>query len=331
MGSVKISVCVPVFNAERYVERCARSLFGQTMTDGVEFIFVDDGSPDASMDIVRRVAAEFPTLNVRLLAHGRNQGAAVARRTAVEAAAGDYIAYVDNDDWAEPEFLERLYAKAAEADADVVFSDTVYDYPRRSVVSPGRWADGYPDMPIAALLADDAIFLHGKLIRRGIFVERPDCHAPAGLAYNDDTWVVVNVCAYARSFAHVAVALYHFNRCNAASQTRLSAARQFGDMARFWELSTPLLARLNPDGRYSDAIDAARADHKAHNMLYRHDYGLCRVYAPLWREFEMRHAGRMRRGKRLMLTLTHFRLWPLVWLYCRYAAWLQRREERRGL
>lgn len=58
MGEKKVSVCVPVYNVERFIERCARSLFAQTMTDGVEFIFVDDCSPDNSIGILRRLIGD---------------------------------------------------------------------------------------------------------------------------------------------------------------------------------------------------------------------------------------------------------------------------------
>ena len=82
--AVRLSVCVPVYGVERFIGDCARSLFSQSLWDGVEFLFVDDASPDGSIDVLGRVLAEYPgrTRQVRILRHPANRGLAAARRTA---------------------------------------------------------------------------------------------------------------------------------------------------------------------------------------------------------------------------------------------------------
>ena len=116
-----ISVIVLVHKVEGYIDRCARSLFGQTLED-VEFIIVDDCSPDSSMDILERVLDEFPRRRNEV-----NRGQAFSRRRGVEAASGDYIIHCDSDDWMELDMLERLYAEARAYDADVVVCGMMKD------------------------------------------------------------------------------------------------------------------------------------------------------------------------------------------------------------
>ena len=87
MAKSKVSVIIPVYNVASYIERCARSLFGQTLRE-MEFIFVDDSSPDRSIQIVREVLKEFPhrVHQVKFLRHEQNKGLPSARNTGIEAA-----------------------------------------------------------------------------------------------------------------------------------------------------------------------------------------------------------------------------------------------------
>ena len=110
-----VSVIIPVYGVEKYIERCARSLFEQTMED-LEYIFVDDCTPDASMDILARVMDDYPArrCQVKVLHNEVNRGLAYTRRRGVEASTGDYIIHCDSDDYVEKDIYEKLYAKATE-------------------------------------------------------------------------------------------------------------------------------------------------------------------------------------------------------------------------
>lgn len=122
--SAKVSVIVPVYKVERWLERCGRSLFGQTMEEA-EFIFVDDCSPDGSIAVLERVLADFPCRReqVKIIRHTENQGVSLSRQDGLDAATGEYVIHADPDDWVEPDMLEHLYAKALENGADMVICD----------------------------------------------------------------------------------------------------------------------------------------------------------------------------------------------------------------
>lgn len=118
----KVSVIVPIFRAEKHIERCARSLFGQTLDD-IEYIFVDDFSPDNSMSILSSVIAKYPQKekNIIKLKNDVNRGVLQTRLRGIQEAHGDYIIHCDADDWVDSTMYEHLYNKAIIEDADIVW------------------------------------------------------------------------------------------------------------------------------------------------------------------------------------------------------------------
>ena len=110
----KVSVIVPVYNGERYLPRCLESLRRQSLEE-IEFLLVDDGSTDGSGEILDRAAAD-PRFRV---VRQENAGVAAARYAGIQYARGEYVGFVDADDYAEPEMYEQLYRAAAEERADL--------------------------------------------------------------------------------------------------------------------------------------------------------------------------------------------------------------------
>lgn len=117
----QVSILVPIYGVEKYIERCARSLFEQTY-DNLEYIFVDDCSPDNSMAILKRVMEDYPERKdqVRIIRHERNRGLAAARNTALDAATGPFVTHVDSDDYLDRSAVQLLVDKQLETDADIV-------------------------------------------------------------------------------------------------------------------------------------------------------------------------------------------------------------------
>ena len=110
-----ISVIVPVYNAEEYLERCVNSILRQTCPD-LEVLLVDDGSRDSSGAMCDAFAAQDS--RVRVL-HQENSGISAARNAGLSQAKGDYIGFVDSDDWIDPDMYESLYALCREYEADI--------------------------------------------------------------------------------------------------------------------------------------------------------------------------------------------------------------------
>ncbi|HFI0430083.1 TPA: glycosyltransferase family 2 protein, partial [Streptococcus suis] len=115
-----ISVCVPVYNSSTYLKECIESIRNQTFKD-LEIICVDDGSTDNSLEILK----EFQKLDprIQLIVQERNMGVGAARNRAIDLASGQYMSFIDSDDFIEPEMFEELYNKAIEKDAEIAICD----------------------------------------------------------------------------------------------------------------------------------------------------------------------------------------------------------------
>lgn len=114
----KVSVIVPIYKVEKYLDRCIRSLFAQTMKE-IEIILVDDGSPDRCPEMCDEYARQDPRIRV---VHKKNGGLGFARNSGLEIAAGEYITFLDSDDYVAADMCEKMYAAAKENDADLVLA-----------------------------------------------------------------------------------------------------------------------------------------------------------------------------------------------------------------
>lgn len=116
MNKIKVSVIIPVYNAEKFIERCLESVIHQSLSD-IELIIVNDGSKDGSLDILRKYKNQYSNV---VLIEQENTGQGVARNRAIEVAQGDFLSFVDSDDYIEKDMLKILYQNAIENDADIV-------------------------------------------------------------------------------------------------------------------------------------------------------------------------------------------------------------------
>lgn len=121
---IQVSVIIPVFKAENYIEKCAHSLFSQSLED-IEFIFVDDCSPDKSMQVLAEVINQYPHRRecVKVISHSVNMGVSAARNTGLKLAEGQYIAYCDSDDFVDCDMYKDMYYLAIQKEADAVLCD----------------------------------------------------------------------------------------------------------------------------------------------------------------------------------------------------------------
>lgn len=120
----KVSIIVPIYNVEKYIEGCLRSLFEQTLDD-IEYIFVNDCTPDNSMIILEKVLKEYPhrIKQVKIINHEQNKGQAGARASGMKEMTGEYMIHCDPDDWVDLNMYEIMYQKAKVDDYDIVWCD----------------------------------------------------------------------------------------------------------------------------------------------------------------------------------------------------------------
>lgn len=121
---IQISIIIPIYNTGKYLHKCIKSILSQTLTN-FELILVDDGSSDDSGVI----CDEYAKLDNRVkVIHKENEGVSIARNTGINIAQGEYIGFIDSDDWIEYDMYEKLYKLAIENECDIVMCDTVTKY-----------------------------------------------------------------------------------------------------------------------------------------------------------------------------------------------------------
>lgn len=120
----KVSVIIPVYGVEKFIERCARSLFEQTL-DNIELIFIDDCTLDKSIEILIHVLEKYPNRKENVIIHRMpvNSGQAQVRRWGIENATGEFVIQCDSDDWVEKDMYKIMYDKAMENQADIAVCD----------------------------------------------------------------------------------------------------------------------------------------------------------------------------------------------------------------
>ena len=218
----KVSVIVPVYKAEKYIERCCRSLFDQTL-DNIEYIFVNDCTPDDSIKILNNIASEYPQRqsSIHIINHEKNLGQSGARRSGMSIATGEYIIHCDADDWVDIEMYEEMYLKAIETGADAVCCDMKMEFEDYSYIK--QYNTDYSDhklmydciAPIAVVYCS----MCNRLISNSIF--KNNVIIPfEGVNMWDDVGLTIRLRYFIKSNAVINKAFYHYNRSNETSTTK---------------------------------------------------------------------------------------------------------------
>lgn len=200
----KVSVIVPIYNVENYIERCVRSLMEQTLDD-IEYIFVNDATPDNSMDVLNRVIEDYPQRSamIKIFNHETNKGQSSARNLGIKNSSGKYIFFVDSDDEITKDAIKIFYDTSEKYLSDLTIADNcIYNHGITHVVVSKISKKCLCDS--ATILND---YVNGKwynipvnkLITRQLIIDN-DLYFPEGLKFEDELWTfqlatLVNVMA----------------------------------------------------------------------------------------------------------------------------------------
>lgn len=207
----KVSILVPIFGVEKYIERCAQSLFRQTY-DNLEFVFVDDCSPDRSVEVLYGVINLFPEHRhkIRLIHNPKNLGLSCSRNIAISEARGDFLLIVDSDDYISADAVSCLVEQQIKHDADLVTGGAYWDYGDKI-----KLFDPYRPKDKEAFLLDilSASYHHrvwGRLLRRSVFIEHR-VKAIDSLNVGEDMQIMVQFAYYANTFVFIDNPIYYYN------------------------------------------------------------------------------------------------------------------------
>ena len=172
----KVSIIVPVYNVEKYIDKCLNSLVNQTLVD-IEIIVVNDGSKDNSIEIIKKYIEKYPNKIVYL--EKENGGLSDARNYGMLYAKGEYIAFLDSDDYVELDMYEKMYELVKKEEADMVECDFYWEYPDRVKEDIGYIYKDKKEMTTTI-----RVVAWNKLIKREI-LEKSKVEFPKGYRYED--------------------------------------------------------------------------------------------------------------------------------------------------
>ena len=210
---IKVSVILPVYGVAQYIEKCAQSLLDQTLQD-MEFIFVDDHGPDNSIDLVKQLIAGHPREHQFVfLKPEHNMGAGLARNYGIPHAQGEYLAFVDSDDWVEPRMFESLYNEAKkQGGSDLCYCQISKDY------TDGQPSEilKNPEIALGPMTAESKryflthyVSMFSTYIYKKEMVVRGELHFPESRSA-DDSFFITSALVMAQSMAHVDEPFYHY-------------------------------------------------------------------------------------------------------------------------
>ena len=288
----ELSIIVPIYKVEKYLDECIQSILHQTFTD-LELILVDDGSPDACPQMCDAIAEQDSRVRV---IHQKNGGLSAARNTGIEAARGNWLGFVDSDDFVAPDFYEKLYNAAVNADADcAVCSVQLIHEDGSRMDTPPQWkvyGGGYTGEDILKTITwqNNAPYLvaWNKLYRREVF---RTLRYPVG-RINEDGFVFAELFDTIKKVACVEQPLYFYRRRTGSimqSKCTLRNLDEFWGMVecfdyfmahgykellsaaekRIFAKLTGVYYRLSAQERHSDAMRQAMAVQKKAAKLLR--------------------------------------------------------------
>lgn len=225
----KVTIIIPIYNVEKYIERCVRSVLEQTLLD-IEFIFVNDATQDNSVEILNRLIEEYPQRkkHIKIIHHKKNLGLSAARKTGIENSSGEYIGWVDSDDWIEKDMFRKMYAKAQTEDADIVCCNIYRD--KKEGIFEEKYQYDEEDIDVVVEHPEWGIYsaMWNKLIRKDLYVKN-DIYPLETISMWEDFAVTFRLRCVSKKTVILNECLYHYNNKNENSITGTKARCNLDD------------------------------------------------------------------------------------------------------
>lgn len=208
-----ISIIIPIYNVELYIEECLQSVANQTITEGVECILVDDCGTDNSMEIAEGFISSYNgMIDFRIFHHAKNKGLSAARNSGISKAKGKYLFFLDSDDAIDPNCLNIMFDAAEKYDADLVQGSYVSDVPymeQFSRQSLPLFSDNHPFIKKTLLDYDvNPVMAQNRLVKKSI-IEDNNLFFKEGIIHEDNYWTFF-LAKYVKRMAFCPKKLYYY-------------------------------------------------------------------------------------------------------------------------
>ena len=260
---VKVSVIVPIYNVEKYIEDCAKSLFQQTLND-IEYIFVNDCTPDNSIKILKEVLDAYPERKnqVKIVNLEVNSGQAAARKRGVSEATGDFIIFCDGDDWVDKNMYQRLYDCAIQHNYDFVrclFSRVSEGHQALCKLIPPESYANKKQLLSYLIRSSDFSSTCDKLVRRNVVFSQQFVYPKDNMC--EDLVYVLQYVLNAKSIGYINESFYYYRQNESSISHVLETehiCRKALQISNNVELLQTILAKSNLKANFVGEIVAAK-------------------------------------------------------------------------
>lgn len=270
MISPKISIIIPVYNVEKYLPKCLDSIVNQTYKN-LEIICVNDGSEDSSADILSRYAEQDSRF---VLINKENEGVSVARNKALDAVSGEYIMFVDSDDWIDANTCELALNKALQQKADVVFWTYIREFSnvslqknifdKNEIIFEQREVEDKLYRRAFGLIgkelshpenADALCTIWGKLYKTSIVRDNNIYfYDIRKIGTYEDGLFNLNIWSFVNKAVYMNMGLYHYRKDNAQSVTTSYKQNLFMQWQELFSVLNDIIKKNNLDSKYIIAL-----------------------------------------------------------------------------
>jgi glycosyltransferase involved in cell wall biosynthesis len=323
----QVSILVPIYNVSAYIERCARSLFEQTFED-IEYIFIDDCSPDNSIEILQKIIEQYPhrKAQAKIIYHSANKGIATARNSLLNNATGKYILFVDSDDFVEKNMVELLYNKIVSENADIAVCDFfVENENEKNILTDTIFSDSEQNNLNIIEARKSFSGLWNKLIIRDLYnlCSRP----PEGMNYSEDRYLMMQLYFLANKIVKVDKPLYHY-MVNANSISNNVSEKHFENTILRWNLIENFYQEHGIYNKYKDIIGLSKVNSKGALIINASQKELRKKYAKMFSEDEEIYLQQSTLDKKIILFLIRKKMFFGADIFCRILLFYNRKIKK---
>ena len=253
---IKVSIIVPIYGIERYIERCAESLLNQTYNN-IEILFINDCTKDRSIELLENTLENFKDTKktIYIINHIENKGLAAARNTGVDASTGDYLMHVDGDDYLELEAVETLVNCVESSNTDIIcFGHNIIKNNERTISLPSYSIFGKIKYLNSLLLLNIPSSIWNKFYNAS-FYKNSGIRSIDGLNHGEDYAIVPRLLHKANSIEVVMKPLYNYDKSNMNSYTNNIKQSSILNIKQADDVLVDYFSHVEDSELYRDAVN----------------------------------------------------------------------------
>lgn len=319
----RISLLIPVYGVELFIERCVRSLFEQTYSN-IEYVFVDDCTKDRSIEILNQLIDRYSyrKKDVKIIRHQINCGLSAARNTALENSTGKYIMHVDSDDYLELNAIESLHEYAIKNNSDIVIGGYKIVGIKKSITISQKIPDDNYEYVKRLLRKECSPSIWGKLFLREFYISS-GIRSIEGLNQGEDYVVMPRLIYCARHIGVIDVPLYNYIQYNVHSYTNNITEKSISDMVKADEILERFFISQPDAEKFTETLVIAKLRTETYLLKMASVSYYSRIFE-LYSELNNKYQNMLRFQDRILLKLGHKGCYKLLRMFVVVGFWVKK-------